>query len=361
MVRRLVKSGFAHGMRWSGASLVKRTLDGWSGAPWIVAYHRVVDDFASAAADSIAATLISRAMLERQLDWIGSRFDFVSLDEVASALERGAAFRRPAAAVTFDDGYADVYEHAFPLLKSRGIPAALFVVSDLIGTGTPPLYDRIHLLLIRAWARWPSPMRHLARLAADRGLDLPASPEEDGAPLDPPRAMRLLLERLPQSRLERLASDLEAEVGWDENAAAGHRPLTWEMLREMRSAGITIGSHTRTHPLLTREAPEKVRDETAGSRRDLEARLGVAVRHFAYPNGWFDGTTIAAVEAAGYRCACTSCHHRVPGRPHLSLPRTLLWENSGLGAFGGFSPAVMGCQADGTLPRIAGCRLAHGA
>lgn len=359
MVRRLVKSGLAHGMCWSGASLLKRTLIGWSGLPFIVAYHRVVEDFARAVEDSIPATLISRAMLERQIGWMGRRFDFVSLDEIESRLERRARWRRPAAAITFDDGYADVYEQAFPLLKARGIPAAVFVVSDLIGTTTPPLFDRIHLLLGRAWTRWPSPMRGLAPIVADFGLNLLQADGEDAAPPRPLRVMRILLETLPQSSLERLAYALRAEVGWDESVVARHRPLTWEMLREMRSAGITIGSHSRTHPLLTLEDREKVREETAGSRRDLEARLGASVRHFAYPNGWFDGRTLQAVEAAGYRCAYTSCHHRDPGRPLLTLPRTLLWENAGLGVSGKFSPAVMSCQAGGTFPRAAGCRLMH--
>lgn len=358
MARALVKSVLAHGMRWTGASLAKRTLDGWSGRPFVVGYHRVVEDFARAAQDSIPAILISRAMLERQIEWIGRRFDFVSLDEIESRLRRRARWRRAAAAVTFDDGYADVYEQAFPLLKARGIPAAVFVVSDLIGTTTPPLFDRIHHLLARAWTRWTDPIRGLAPLVAEHGLDLLRA---DGgtAPADPQRLMRLLLETLPQSALERLVPALRAGVGWDDGVVDRHRPLTWEMLHEMRSAGITIGSHSRTHPLLTLEDRDRVREETAGSRRDLEARLGAPVRHFAYPNGWFDARTIQAVEAAGYGCAFTSCHHQDPDRPLLTLPRTLLWENAGLGVSGTFSPAVMGCQADGTLPRAAGCRLAH--
>ncbi len=345
-------------MHRSGASLLKRTLDGWSGAPWIVAYHRVVEDFAMAAAESIPATLISRAMLERQLDWIGRRFEFVSLDDIDDRLRRGARFRRPAAAVTFDDGYADVYEQAFPILKARGIPAALFVVSDLIDTRTPPLFDRLHLLLRRAWGRWPSPGTELARLIADTGLDVPKS-FADGGPPEPLRATRVLLEGLKAASLGRLAAALRERVGWDDEAAARHRPLSGAMLRALSAAGMTIGSHSRTHALLTLEDSRTVVEEATGSRRALEASVGTPVRHFAYPNGWFDGTTIAAVQAAGYRCAYTSCRHRDPSRPRLTLPRTLLWENSGLDASDRFSPAVMGCQADGTFPWLAGCPLAH--
>src|SRR5262245_47685260 len=172
MMRALVKSGLAHGMCWSGASLAKRTLDGWSGRPFIAGYHRVVEDFEREAKDSIPAILIGRAMLERQIDWIGRRFEITSLDEIESRLVQGTGWRRPAAAITFDDGYADVFEQAFPLLKARGIPAAIFVVSDLIGTETPPLFDRLDHLLARAWTRWRDPIRGLSPLVADYGLDL---------------------------------------------------------------------------------------------------------------------------------------------------------------------------------------------
>ena len=304
--------------------------------------------------------LISTGMLERQIDWLAKRFTVLSLDEIASHLNGGPPYpEKHPAAITFDDGYSDVYEHAFPILRRRGIPAAVFVLTDLVGTSRVPLYDRLYLLLDRAWKEWPSPMQGLARIFADLGLEMVATGGTPDAPPGPLKMMRILLETLPQSPLERLASALQAEVGLEESVQDERRPLTWEMLVEMQRAGITIGSHSRTHPLLTREDREKILEETAGSKRDLEARLGITVRHFAYPNGWFNPETVRAVEAAGYRCAYTSCWHRDPAHPLLTLPRTLLWENSGLGAFGGFSPAVMGCQADGTFDRVALCPLDH--
>ena len=168
-----------------------------------------------------------------------------------------------------------------------------------------------------------------------------------------------LLESLPQSELERLAVSLERQIGVDAEKQRAHRPLTWEMIRDLQRSGFTIGSHSRTHSLLTKEGEDTVLQETLGSRRDLEARLGVPVRHFAYPNGWFNAATIRAVEAAGYRCAYTSCRHRDPAHPFHTLSRTLLWERSSLGPFGGFSPAVMGCQADGIFDRAALCPLSH--
>jgi peptidoglycan/xylan/chitin deacetylase (PgdA/CDA1 family) len=360
VLRRVVKSGIAIGMQWSGASLVKRTLDIRPTEPWVVGYHRVVEDFARDARNSIAATLISRAMLQHHLDWMERRFEFVSLDEVASDRRRGGTARRPSAAVTFDDGYGDVYELAFPLLKARGIPAAVFVVTALIGTSQIPLYDRLYLALIRGWEEWPSPASELARIVSALELQIAGLHGPAAAAPEPLRVLRLLLESQPQAELERLVAALESVVGVDEELLRERRPLTWDMLGTLQRAGITIGSHSRTHPLLTQESDQVVVRETLGSKRELEQRLGTDVRHFAYPNGWFNATTIKVVEEAGYRGAFTSCRHRDPAHPNHTLSRTLLWERSCLGAFGSFSAAVMGCQADGILDRGAACPLDHG-
>jgi peptidoglycan/xylan/chitin deacetylase (PgdA/CDA1 family) len=360
MIRRLVKTGLACALHWSGAGRLKAARDGAGRAPWIVGYHRVVEDFARSAQDNIAAMLIGRGMLERHLDWIGRRFRFVSLDEIGSRLERGETFDHPVAAITFDDGYSDVYHQAFPLLVRKGIPGAVFVVTDLIGTSRLPLFDRLHLLLSRAFAVWPSPPDELASLL--RGLGIRRS-GFDTRPLDaadPVRATRTLLEELPQDGIERVIASLETEVTIENGVIEERLPLTWEMLSEMRRAGFTIGSHTRTHPLLTGENEHKVLDETAGSRRVLEASLGIPIHHFAYPNGSFDDVAVGAVAAAGYRYAYTTCRHRDADHPLLTIPRTLLWENSVLGPSGHFSPALMSCQATGSFERVSGCRLDHG-
>ena len=96
--------------------------------PLVLCYHRVVervDEHPSSA----PAMLVSRATLERQLAGVDRRYRFVGLDELARAVEDGSAAsaKRPLAAVTFDDGYADVFHVGFPLLRRMGIPPAVFV------------------------------------------------------------------------------------------------------------------------------------------------------------------------------------------------------------------------------------------
>jgi len=131
------------------------------------------------------------------------------------------------------------------------------------------------------------------------------------------------------------------------------------MLAEMHRGGMAIGSHTKTHALLTNESPQKVLDETAGSRRELERKLRLRVDHFAYPCGRFDSSVVNAVAAAGYRFGYTTCRHRDRTRPLLTIPRRVFWQNSCLDAFGRFSSPMMDCQVKGTFDFGARCKQEH--
>ena len=100
--------------------------------PLVIGYHRVVEDFDRAAATDMPTMLVSRAMFERHVEWIGRHFEFVSLDEIGAHIESGEPFSRPVATITFDDGYRDVYEHAVPTLMRVGAAATVFVVTEQV-------------------------------------------------------------------------------------------------------------------------------------------------------------------------------------------------------------------------------------
>lgn len=79
--------------------------------------------------------------------------------------------------------------------------------------------------------------------------------------------------------------------------------VSWDDLEEMQDAGMTIGSHSRSHPYLTRAATSSLESEIRGSKRILEERLGVPVNEFAYPFGQYTQAIVALVKEAGYRSA----------------------------------------------------------
>ena len=83
-------------------------------------------------------------MLECHLDWIARRFQVVSLDDLRVRLETRSRTAPPIAAITFDDGYRDVYEHAFPLLQRKGLPATVFVATSYVGTDGVLPHDKLY-------------------------------------------------------------------------------------------------------------------------------------------------------------------------------------------------------------------------
>jgi peptidoglycan/xylan/chitin deacetylase (PgdA/CDA1 family) len=359
MPRRLIKTGIASALYWTGTDGLLARRASVKSIPLVVGYHRVVEDFGVSAASSIAPMLVSVRTFERHLDWIGRRYEFVTLNDLAAWTEGAKRFDRPVAAITFDDGYADVYHHAFPILKRKGIPAGVFVVTDLVGISGLQTNDELYLLLSDAFSRWRDPRRRLVRLLRGLHIPVPVLKKIDVAAADSLRATGLLIKNLPRAEMGRVIEAFRAEAEIHESAMEKLRSMSWEMLREMSRSGVTVGSHTRTHAFLTLETRKKVIDETQGSRVELERRLGTPIKHFAYPCGAFNARVVSAVAAAGYHCAYTSCRHRDARYPALTIPRRLWWENSGLDAFGRFSPALMSCSVSGVFDFTASCRQAH--
>jgi peptidoglycan/xylan/chitin deacetylase (PgdA/CDA1 family) len=318
------------------------SLSGARRTPLVVGYHRVVEDFDASAQTSIPSMLISRGMLEQHLDWIGKRYRFVGLDELGVLLESGRALDEPIAAITFDDGYQDFYDHALPVLHKKGVPAALFVVTGLVGTTRAQIHDKLYLLLSKRRGRAPLKVE---------------MPMPDIAGMTPYPATRKLVEDASLAVLEQVIRALEQENSLPEHLFT--HSLNWETLGRIHHSGIVVGSHTKTHVVMTNETSACVLDETTGSRQELERKLGTVVRHFAYPSGIYNSASVGAVAAAGYRFGYTSCAHRSAEHPMLTVPRTILWENSCLDSRRTFSESLMSCQVHRAFDLLAGCRQEH--
>lgn len=102
--------------------------------------------------------------------------------------------------------------------------------------------------------------------------------------------------------------------------------LTWEELAGLAEAGWEVGSHTRSHPRLTRLDDDALREELSGSRHDCEERLGRECSSLAYPYGDHDARVVRAVAEAGYRCA-----GKLPElRERLNAPGPLEWPRVGI-------------------------------
>src|SRR6185436_15463159 len=267
-LRNRVKSAVASAI----AKVHDRGLAGARGQyqPLVIGYHRVVEDFEAESTVEMPSMLTSVAMFERHLECLARSFRFVSLDEIGDRLLNGLPFTEPVAAITFDDGYQDVYELALPILERKGVPAAMFVVTDLVGRPAWQIHDKLYHLVAKAFRCWDDPRSELAALLGQLGL--PAHYFTRRSVIATPMtAVSAFLPELPQSDIRRLMSGLESSVG----NGFHNVPLTvtWEMIADMRRRGFTVGSHTRTHVSLPVESLERAVAEIEQSKTELEGRL----------------------------------------------------------------------------------------
>ena len=360
MWRHWLKTGSASVLAATRLDRIVAGVTGRNQQPLVLGYHRVVPEFRPDPTVSLTSMDISRAMLAAHLDWVARRYRIVPLDELGRLIESGEPISRPTAAVTVDDGYRDAYEVALPLFRSKGIPAAFFLVTDFVGTAQVPLYDRLYYQLARGYAREGTLPRAVWAALALRGVT-PAAQRRIAAAAIPYDALQSILDTVTAVDVREVVLALEGESPMPASVAARLRCIDWTMARAMVDAGMTLGSHTRQHVLLNREGPAIVQEETSDSRRQMEAQLGRAVLHFAYPAGRFDPAAVRAVAAAGYRYAYTACQHHVASHPLLTIPRKVLWERACTDGDGRFSPSVMSAQISGLYDLVSPqCTFDHG-
>jgi peptidoglycan/xylan/chitin deacetylase (PgdA/CDA1 family) len=261
---------------------------------------------------------------DSQLDWLTRNAEPVSLAQVLAAQDGGARLPRRAVLVTFDDGFDDNLDVALPLLLRHGVPAVFFIATGIVGSNRRFWFDAVVWQLLRTKA---------ARLHLP-ALDCTLEPAAH-RPGRRAQAASLLarLKRLPDARRVAALAELTLASGVDEHAVdpaetlAPARPMDWSQVRRLAQAGMALGSHTVSHPVLARVSDdEALALEMVASRLALREHGGVDTCALAYPVGGpdaLDDRVLRAVAAAGYRIAFTyqgGSNRRWPASP-LTLRR----------------------------------------
>ncbi|MGH7495716.1 MAG: polysaccharide deacetylase family protein [bacterium] len=284
----------------------------------ILIYHRVVTRDEGLIIDGVTET-----DFRRHLEIIAKYFRVIPLEQLAQEVENDAV-QKNTVCITFDDGYRDNYELAFPALQAYGLPATVFLATDFIGTGKILWHDQV-LLAIRGTTRqqieWP--------IATERKMILPlqypAQRQQSAFQL-----LQMMKQLAPPQRDAQIAGLLEyTEV--EPERASTRLMLDWDEVKQMDRQGISFGAHTLSHPILSLLNDEDVEEEVHGSKRTIEAKLGHSIGAFAYPNGKlkdFDQRVKRAVASAGFRCAVTTlpninCIHT----DAFAWGRSRPWEN----------------------------------
>jgi peptidoglycan/xylan/chitin deacetylase (PgdA/CDA1 family) len=263
-------------------------LGGWTGV-LVLNYHRVGDpdrqpwDYAlwNASAEELDQQLATLTRCTEVIDPCG----------LVEAMRAGRGRR---VLITFDDGYRDNYEIALPLLRSHSLHATFFLASGFLDRPYAAWWDEI------AWM-----IRHAedeAYRATAMRLDCDLLPT--GISLEPHDHETSIVEliarykALPDGDGERFLEQLAGATGSGRPGASDMEGLwmTWEMAREILAAGMSIGGHTVTHPVLARLSRERQREEITVCARRLAEELQIEMKWFAYPVGGRDTFTLMTQE-----------------------------------------------------------------
>lgn len=232
----------------------------------ILIFHRVLPR-----PDPIFPDEVDAAFFDQLLGWLKAWFNVLPLDQAVAALQAGTLPSR-AAAITFDDGYADNHDIALPILKKHGLSATFFIATGFLNGGR--MWNDTVIESIRS-----SPHRLLDLSSIDMGCYL----------IDKPELQRVAIQNII-GKIKYLTIAERITLTEELAVAAGVRPpnnlmMTSQQVQNMRREGMQIGAHTVSHPILATTDHTTAKNEILQSKKYLEELLHEPINLFAYPNG----------------------------------------------------------------------------
>jgi peptidoglycan/xylan/chitin deacetylase (PgdA/CDA1 family) len=279
----------------SGAMSVLSLLPG-KDSLLVLTYHRVGDSEQDPWDPGIFSATGDE--FDEQIAYLKRQYSLVTLEEALAFVEGTEKDKTPhcRVLVTFDDGYLDNYEIAYPILRSHGAQGVFFLCSNLVGSGHVPWWDHI-AFLVKSAAKKRFILRYPTEL--DINVDKNGLKETLQSICD-------LFKTPGNLDPERFMEELTEVAGANPLLEVPRRFLNWDEAREMISGGMALGAHTHTHPMLSKLDGEDQRRELTLSRAILSEKLRIKADTFAYPFGSrtaFTKETQRIAEETGFRAA----------------------------------------------------------
>ena len=258
---------------------------------------------------------------ERVADFIARNFNVLSLTEAAARVSAGT-LPAAAACVTFDDGYKDNFTIALPLLQKHGVTATFFIATGYLDGGR----------------MWNDTVTEAARIFTGAEWDLTefslgSYPMNDKA--ERKAAVNQLITTLKyrsDSERDAVSCAIADRTGL---ANTSDLMMTSDQVRGLAHAGMAIGGHTVSHPILANLDSQHVFDEIRQGKLHLENITGAEVRVFAYPNGIpgrdYTRRDVEIVRDMGFECAVTTAWGVARSRSDVfQMPRFTPWDRTTL-------------------------------
>ncbi len=277
-------------------------------------FHRVLQN-----ADPMSPGEPTQDWFGRLMKMLASNFEMISLAEAVARTQAGRLSGRTMS-VTFDDGYADNFTVALPILEEFNVPATFFVASGFVDGG------RMWNDTIIETFRGCESGVHEVDLAENKLFELSDWESRRAAAAETILAWKHLSPDERQAKVDELAERVPN--------LPSTLMMTKEQLRALAASPVaTIGGHTRTHPILASISDSDAEEEIEGGKRDLEGWTQREITLFAYPNGKFgrdyDARHVTLVQQAGFDAAvATDWGTLATGCDLYAIPRFTPWQRN---------------------------------
>jgi len=265
----------------------------------VLCYHGLTSDLSSQGLRNYDGKHISVDMFERQMRYISQNSTVYPLEKISECLNQGTPCGPHGVVITFDDGYKSNYDLAFPILKHYGLTATFFVTTGFIGSDHLLWVDQLEIAFEQT---------RLQNIAIESNSVLPLTIVSDC--LVALKQAKDYLKNMRDNKKRRMIKEMLKRLGFKRlsvhDSHYDYQPMSWENISEMASSGMSIGSHTVTHAILTRCNEVELDDEITRSKNMIQDRIQRECTLFCYPNGQkgdFDNCTLEKLRQTEYKCA----------------------------------------------------------
>lgn len=278
----------------------------------VLTYHGVMPETYHPRDPMLDGHLHKANDLRRELKLLKRHYSVIPPEQFLAWSKGNSELPKRAVLLTCDDGLLNTATDMLPILQEEQLPCLFFVTCDALNNELRMLwYEELYLMLmdsrvsefqigldsvpfkfaLNTAAEKQSVWQHLLKKLSHLGME-----------------QRAIVMALARTEL-RLDDDWESRYFTDPILQRRFAVLSLSHLHQLAQAGMTIGAHTLSHPMLSEQTPEMAQMELSESRRSLEGALGSPVWALAYPFGTLDAVgerEFRMAESAGYQCAFVS-------------------------------------------------------
>ncbi len=269
----------------------------------ILMYHGVDDRQTDFILDD-PFLIISIKNFEEQIKYLSRSYNIMSAHEMAAHIKKKIPFPPNSAVITFDDGVKNNFVNAFPILQKYNVKATVFLTADYIDTLKINWSNKFYYFVKKislsefveefkkAFPAYSNLIEKVDQKSTIENINFILKYKVD--------------DDIREKFIQGLYNKFRIEISKEE---IKDLYLTWKEVKKMADAGISFGSHTSTHPVLSVLDYEKAEREIASSKKNIEIKLNKKIDLFAYPygnKGSFDSNTKKILAGYNFLCAVST-------------------------------------------------------